>query len=306
MDKGQKTAISCQGLSKRFDQLKALDNVSFDVQSGAIFGFLGPNGSGKSTFIKIITGLISATNGSYSIFENSGMNGACIRKEIGALVDRADFYKNLSGFRNMEILARITGHHQKDHINELLDLMGLYHRRHDKVKTYSQGMKQRLGLAQSLITRPKLLILDEPTTGLDPIGMVEVRNFIRKIAEQQKVTVFLSSHMLHEVEEICTDFALIFNGRLSASGPIESIYAGMEMVTVDLEVDNLPSAMDFLSRCSLVSDIRPARHLIRFSIRYHAIPELVRKLTAENIAVFGISQRNRLEEFFITQTESSK
>ena len=137
---------------------------------------------------------------------------------MSALVDRADFYKNLSAFQNMKILGRLTGHDQTDHVNELLNLLGLYERRFDKVKTYSQGMKQRLGLAQALLPNPRLLVLDEPTTGLDPQGMHEIRDFILKIAQEQNVTIFLSSHLLHEVELICSHIALIFNGKLATQG----------------------------------------------------------------------------------------
>jgi len=219
---------------------------------------------------------------------------------MSTLVDRADFYKNLSAFQNMKILGRLTGHEQDDRINGLLDQLGLYDRRGDKVKTYSQGMKQRLGLAQALLPDPKLLILDEPTTGLDPKGMHEIRDFIVKIAEEQNVTIFLSSHLLHEVELICSDIALIFNGKLAAQGSIKTIFNEMEAVSVELEASNTEQALAFLSKSDLCSEIHPLSNAIGFKIDYNQIPDLIRDMSSNGIDIFSISQRNRLENFFLS------
>ncbi len=221
---------------------------------------------------------------------------------MGALVDRADFYLNLSAFNNLKLLGRLTGHAGENHINALLDLMGLYSRRHDKVKTYSQGMKQRLGLAQVLLSDPGILILDEPTTGLDPIGMVEVREFILKIARERQVTVFLSSHMLHEVEEICSHFALIFNGKLIIDGEIEKIVQSLDEVTVDIEAAPRKQALVSLEKSDYVLDVRELPNLLKIRIRYGDIPHLVRELGRDQVAIFSLSQRNRMEAFFLNQT----
>lgn len=221
---------------------------------------------------------------------------------MGALVDRADFYLNLSAFNNLKLLGRLTGHAAEDHINALLDQMGLYSRRHDKVKTYSQGMKQRLGLAQALLSDPGILILDEPTTGLDPIGMVEVREFILKIARERQVTVFLSSHMLHEVEEICSHFALIFNGKLIIDGEIEKIVQSLDEVTVDIEAAPREQALVSLEKSDYVLEVRELPNLLKIRIRYGDIPSLVRELDRDQVALFSLSQRNRMEAFFLDQT----
>ncbi len=222
---------------------------------------------------------------------------------MSTLVDRADFYKNLSAFQNMKILGRLTGHDQDNHIDKLLQLLGLYERRKDKVKTFSQGMKQRLGLAQALLPNPKLLVLDEPTTGLDPQGMHEIRDFILKISEEQNVTIFLSSHLLHEVELICSDIALIFSGKIAAQGSLSTIFQNMEDVTVELEVEDTIAAFKFLNNSNLVRDVKRLSNTLSIEISYNNIPELIRNLAATGIGIFSISQRNRLENYFLSLME---
>ncbi len=302
----QPLALECYGISKRFKTIQALDNVSLKVPVGSIYGFLGPNGAGKSTLIRILAGLIQSDSGHFNIFDRSSHSGHLVRKDMSTLVDRADFYKNLSAFQNMKILGRLTGHEQTDHINRLLDLLGLYERRDDKVKTFSQGMKQRLGLAQALLSNPKLLVLDEPTTGLDPQGMHEIRDFIFKIAEEQNVTIFLSSHLLHEVELICSDIALIFNGEIAAQGSLSTIFQHMDEVTVELEVEDTLSTMNFLDKSKLVKGVNRLSNAVGVNIKYADIPELIRVMAAEGINIFSISQRNQLENYFLSLMEEQK
>ncbi|NQV16663.1 ABC transporter ATP-binding protein [bacterium] len=292
-------ALECHGLSKKFKTIQALDQVSLTVPSASIFGFLGPNGAGKSTLIRIVAGLIKSDSGTFNIFGRSSLTGYRVRQNMSTLVDRADFYKNLSAFRNMKILGRLTGHEQDDQINRLLDLLGLYERRHDKVKTFSQGMKQRLGLAQALLPEPRLLVLDEPTTGLDPQGMHEIRDFILKIAAEENVTIFLSSHLLHEVELICSDIALIFNGKLAAQGAMSTIFQDMQDVVVELEVEDSEASLKFLEKSDLVTGVHPLANSIRIDIGYKNIPELIRTMSTKGINIFSVSQRNRLETFFL-------
>ncbi|NQV30625.1 MAG: ABC transporter ATP-binding protein [Candidatus Marinimicrobia bacterium] len=296
-------ALECSSISKRFKTIQALDNVSLTVPVGSIFGFLGPNGAGKSTLIRVVAGLIKADSGQFNILGRSSKTGHLVRKDMSALVDRADFYKNLSAYQNMKILGRLTGHDQDDHVNRLLDLLGLYGRRKDKVKTFSQGMKQRLGLAQALLPNPRLLVLDEPTTGLDPQGMHEIRDFIQKIATEQNVTIFLSSHLLHEVELICSDIALIFNGKLAAQGSMSTIFREIDAVTVELEVDDSATALAFLEKSDLVSRITQLSNAISVEIQYKNIPELLRVMSATGINIFSASQRNRLENYFLSLME---
>ncbi len=296
-------ALKCHGLSKRFKTIQALDNVTLKVPTGSIYGFLGPNGAGKSTLIRIVAGLIQADSGHFNILGRSSQSGHKVRTDMSTLVDRADFYKNLSAFQNMKILGRLTGHEQDDHINGLLELLSLYERRKDKVKTFSQGMKQRLGLAQALLPNPRLLVLDEPTTGLDPQGMHEIRDFILKIAEEQNVTIFLSSHLLHEVELICSDIALIFNGKVAAQGAMKTFFQDMDEVTVELEVENSIATLKFLEDSTLVTHVNRQANAISIDIRYRNIPALIHNMSSKGINIFSFSQRNRLENFFLSLME---
>jgi len=296
-------ALECFGISKKFKTIQALDDVSLSVPRGSIFGFLGPNGAGKSTLIRVLAGLIHSDAGHFKILGHSSQSGHLVRRDMSALVDRADFYKNLSAYQNMKLLGRLTGHDQDENINRLLDLLGLYERRKDKVKTFSQGMKQRLGLAQALLANPQLLVLDEPTTGLDPQGMHEIRDFILRIAREQNVTIFLSSHLLHEVEMICSDIALIFNGKLAAQGSMSTIFREINEVTVEFEVEDSPAAMAFLEKSDLVSGVKLLSNAISVEIHYNKIPEVIRLMSTQGINIFSASQRNRLENYFLSLME---
>ena len=299
------TAIQTDVLTKHYGAIHALQEVSLNVPKGSIFGFLGPNGAGKSTLIRVLTGLIHATSGKFAILGKRSSHNYQLRKAVGALVDRADFYKQLSGYHNLELLSRMSGHFSKSHLEDILHQVGLYDRRHDKVKSYSQGMKQRLGLGQALIGDPQLLILDEPTTGLDPIGMVEIREFIRKIAEERNATIFLSSHLLHEVEEMCTDIGLIFNGKLVAEGAIKELFQHMGEISMDLEVEPTEVAEKFLSNHDLVKSCERTATTLKITIAYENVPELLRELAQQPVNIFSASQKNRLEAFFLAQADRS-
>ncbi len=207
--------IQAVGLHKRYGRTRALDGLDLTVTRGEIFGFLGPNGAGKSTTIRILLGLIRPTRGRAFMFGlRAGTIASRENGRVGALVEEPAFYPYLSGRRNLELLASMSGRVDRRRIDEVLELVGLEGRQGDKVKAYSHGMKQRLGIAQALIPRPELLILDEPASGLDPKGLVEVRDVLQRINSQEGVTVFLSSHFLHEVELICTDAAIVNQGQV--------------------------------------------------------------------------------------------
>ncbi len=303
MNEPSPTAIQTEKLTKHFGAIHALQNVSLNVPQGSIFGFLGPNGAGKSTLIRILTGLIHATEGSFAVLGKRSSHNYKLRNHMGVLVDRADFYKQLSGYHNLELLARMSGHFSRTHIDGILQQVGLYDRRHDKVKTYSQGMKQRLGLGQALIGNPKLLVLDEPTTGLDPIGMVEIREFIKKTAAERGATIFLSSHLLHEVEELCTDIGLIFSGELVAQGAIKDLFRHMGEITLDLEVEPTDVAETFLANHDLVHACKRTATTLKITLAYENVPELLRQLSRQPVNIFSASQKNRLEAFFLAQAD---
>jgi len=216
-------------LTKRFGALTAVNNLNLEIKKGEIFGFLGPNGAGKTTTIRMIVGLIKPTSGFVEI------NGVNIQEDflnaikgIGAIVETPAFYPYFSGKKNLEILFNISGsslsNKEKDiKISELLDLVKLKDREQDRISTYSQGMKQRLAIAGALVADPDLIILDEPTNGLDPAGMREIRELIKNLAQQKHISVFLSSHILSEVEQVCERVGILDCGNLISSGEVRSL-----------------------------------------------------------------------------------
>lgn len=211
--------LDTQQLSKRFGSLTAVNQLNLQIEKGTVFGMLGPNGSGKTTTLGMVLGIIHPSNGSYSWF--GGKEGDNPRRQLGALLETPNFYPYLSAADNLKIVAQIK-RISKPAIDESLDLVNLLHRKHSKFKTYSLGMKQRLAIASAMIGDPQVLIFDEPTNGLDPQGIAEVRETIRQIAATGK-TIIMASHILDEVEKICSHVAIIKNGNLLATGPVGSI-----------------------------------------------------------------------------------
>ena len=207
--------IEIKGLTKKFKDVKAVDELSLNVNKGDIFGFLGPNGAGKSTTIRMLLTLIRPNEGTIRIFGKPlNEERAIILKDVGAIVEKPDFYNYLSAYKNLEILGRISGREiSSNRIMEILEIVGLKERSTSKVKTYSHGMKQRLGIAQALLHDPELIILDEPTTGLDPQGMKEIRDLVIHLRDEKNKTIFLSSHLLSEVEQIANRMIIINKGK---------------------------------------------------------------------------------------------
>ncbi|MFM8921911.1 MAG: ABC transporter ATP-binding protein [Candidatus Nanopelagicaceae bacterium] len=214
-------AITVSNLSKRYGDIAAVENATFDVPLGTICGFVGPNGSGKTTTIRMLLGLIKPSAGSGSIIGNSISHPEKYLKEVGAMIEGPAFYPALSGLENLKVLAKLGGIDFK-RCDELIELVGLKERGKDKYKNYSLGMKQRLGIAAALLPNPKLLILDEPTNGLDPAGIQEVRDLLEKLAAQG-VTVFVSSHLLSELEMISKYLVMLRKGHMVFAGPMQEL-----------------------------------------------------------------------------------
>lgn len=229
------TVLSISGLSKHFGRLKAVDNLNLEIKRGQVFGMLGPNGSGKTTTLGMLMGVINPTSGSFSWFGQEPSHE--LRKKIGAVLEHPIFYPYLSGQKNLELNAMIK---QCDPANipKVLDLVELTERKDDKYRTYSLGMKQRLAIASALLNDPIVLILDEPTNGLDPMGIAEIRELIKKIALQGK-TIILASHLLDEVQKVCSHFAILRKGVLIHTGPVDDVGKGSETVEVAAEAVNL-------------------------------------------------------------------
>ncbi|MBX2970014.1 MAG: ABC transporter ATP-binding protein [Cyclobacteriaceae bacterium] len=229
------TVLSIQNLTKHFGKIKAVNGLNLEVQTGQVFGMLGPNGSGKTTTLGMLMGVTNPTSGSFYWFGEEPTPQ--LRRKIGAVLEHPIFYPYLSGQRNLELNAMIKQCPQEN-IPHVLELVELTERKDDKYKTYSLGMKQRLAIASALLNDPTVLILDEPTNGLDPMGIAEIREIIRKIAASGK-TIILASHLLDEVQKVCTHFAILKRGNMVHTGPIGDVGAGAETVEVNAEVENL-------------------------------------------------------------------
>lgn len=229
------TVLSISSLSKHFGRIIAVNNLNLEVKAGQVFGMLGPNGSGKTTTLGMLMGVTQPTSGHYTWFNEKPSHH--IRKRIGAVLEHPIFYPYLTGQKNLELNAMIK---QCDPANipRVLDLVELTERKDHKYKTYSLGMKQRLAIASALLNDPTVLILDEPTNGLDPMGIAEIRSLIIKIADQGK-TIILASHLLDEVQKVCTHFAVLKRGTLIHTGPVDDVGKGSETVEVRADVDNL-------------------------------------------------------------------
>jgi ABC-2 type transport system ATP-binding protein len=221
--RSDEVVLRTRNLSKSYGSRLAVDNLTLDVRRGEIFGFLGPNGAGKTTTIRMALGLIAPMGGSVEVLgQDIGQHLAEVLPQVGALVETPALYTYMSGRANLRTLATTLGGIPEGHIDTILEVVGLRERQKDRVRTYSLGMKQRLGVAMALLHNPDLLILDEPANGLDPAGIVEIRDLMRALAAQGK-TIFISSHVLTEVQQICTRVAIINNGRLVTESTVEEL-----------------------------------------------------------------------------------
>lgn len=297
-----KVILSVKNLSKSFGKRKAVDSLSFEIRAGEIFGFLGPNGAGKSTAIRAMLSLIKPDSGDIEIF------GKSIRKyrnsalqEVGALVERPDFYEYLSAYKNLSLLAAMDKV-SKERILEVLEVVGLADRAKDKVRAFSQGMKQRLGIAQALLSKPKLLILDEPTNGLDPRGMKEVRDLILKLAEEG-ITILLSSHLLHEIEQICTTMAIINLGKLIKIGSVHDLLNESDTFITEITAEPVVKAKTTLESLEYVSNVVESSGTLKVRIANKDLSQLTRDLVNANVDVSAIIPRTSLEDYFLSLTD---
>ena len=218
--------LAIRSITKFYGRIRALHQVSFEVPPGSVFGILGPNGSGKTTLLGVVMNVLQATDGRYSWFGEPA--SAQQRKKIGTLLETPNFYHYLSGERNLRIAAAIKGHSEED-IPRVLEVVKLWDRRHSKFSTYSLGMKQRLAIASCLLGNPSVLVFDEPTNGLDPVGIAETRELIRDLSKQGK-TILLASHLLDEVEKVCTHVAILQKGELLTAGDVNEVLTNEELV----------------------------------------------------------------------------
>lgn len=236
--------LTVNNLTKYYGQIRALNNVSFNVPEGSVFGILGPNGSGKTTMLGIIMDILRATSGSFLFFGQA--SSAAVRKQVGTLLETPNFYHYLSGEKNLRIAAEIKGK-GFEQIPSVLKRVNLYERRQSKFSTYSLGMKQRLAIASCLLGDPKVLVFDEPTNGLDPVGIAEIRSLIKQLAGEGK-TIIMASHLLDEVEKVCTHVAILKHGDLITSGHVDEVLVNEDIVEVSAkDITGLENALHLLN-----------------------------------------------------------
>ncbi len=295
------TIIDVQHLAKSFGSFEAVKDVSFTVQRGDVFGFLGPNGAGKSTTIRCMMSLITPDKGSIELFGKSlQTHRKDILRNIGSIIEKPDFYKYLSAEKNLEIFARVSGAEvSKIEIQEMLEFVGLANRGRHKVGGFSHGMKQRLGIAQTLLHKPELIILDEPTTGLDPQGIIEVRNLILRLKNEQNKTILLSSHQLSEIELIANRMVIINQGKSIVEGSVQDLLQAEEIV-VKVVVDDSEKAM----RC--IAQLETAKNAEAYSsteievlMKKNEIAAFNKFLVQHDVAVFSLEPKRKLEDYFI-------
>jgi ABC-type multidrug transport system ATPase subunit len=292
-------ALQTEELTKRFGANTAVDRLTMRVERGDIYGFLGPNGAGKSTTLRMLLGLVRPTSGLIKFpVRASTWEYLRARSRVGAIIETPAFYENFSGRRNLQLLASLSGGVSKKRVDEVLDIVDLRDRAHDPVKVYSYGMRQRLGIAQALLPTPELIILDEPTNGLDPQGIQQTRELIRRLRDELRLTVLLSSHLLTEIEQLCNRVGIIHEGRLLYEGGPEALVTPIGRYRV--RVDDLSQAYNLLTRESGVTVSRNGDSFLRIDADAEGISAVNALLVGKGIKVYELSPaQESLEEAFL-------
>lgn len=300
--------LKIEGLTKVIKNKKILDNISLTVNSGEIVGFLGPNGAGKTTTIKTVMGLFSITAGNITIcghnivsdFENA-------MKNIGGIVENPDLYKRMTGRQNLEYFASLHEGIKKEHIDEVVSLVKMSQRIGDKVKNYSLGMRQRVGIAQALLHRPRLLVLDEPTNGLDPIGIKELRDLLKYLSKNADVGVFVSSHLLAEMELMCDRIYIIDNGVIIGEKTIDQVQESSEEDIYSYAFSTSDNDRVFEYFKSLEANCDRENGNVTVVMKRDEIPDIIRTLVKMDIDIFAVNRSHRtLEQDFISMTTGTK
>ena len=294
------TILSIKNLNKRYGALQALKNVSFDIHKGNVYGILGPNGSGKSTTLGIVLNVVNKTSGEYSWFGGTMETHEALKK-VGAIIERPNFYPYMTAKENLELVCKIKGINYAK-VNEKLELVGLTDRQNSKFSTFSLGMKQRLAIASALLNDPEILILDEPTNGLDPQGIHQIRDIIKQIAAQG-TTILLASHLLDEVEKVCTHVLVLRKGEILYTGLVDGMSANEGFF--ELHADNLEDLMTVIQIHPAVNKviIEQGKVLVYLKDNLEA-KELNRFLFEKNVVLNHLVKRkNSLEEQFLALTK---
>ena len=286
---------------------KNIEDLGLEVPKGSIYGFLGPNGSGKSTTIRLILGLLKKQSGNVALFGENFNGNSRLKSldKLGALIENPSLYEHLNAVENLRIAANYRGGISSERIEEVLEIVKLTHAKKKRVKAYSLGMKQRLGLAISLLSNPELIILDEPTNGLDPKGIIEMRGLIKDLNEKYGTTIFISSHLLSEIEKTCTHVGIIREGKMLYQDTVKALKQskGKKMM-IDIEVDKFIDAMTVLESLNK-ENTSLTDEFIQIEVESkNEITSVIDALRAKNIAIYQVSIKNNLEELFLSLTEN--
>jgi ABC-2 type transport system ATP-binding protein len=301
---GHSPALALEDVSKRFGRIQAVNHLSFEVEPGQMCGFLGPNGAGKSTTLYMIPRLVRPGGGRLSVF------GVDIWKDykkairsVGVTVESPAFYEYLTGRKNLELAASLLDKVSPREIDQILERIGLAERQHDRVRVYSTGMKQRLGIGRAMLGRPRLLILDEPTNGMDPEGTNEVLSFLREQVRKEGLTVFVSSHLMSEIEEFCDTVLVIDQGRLVASGRVKELLKPHERIVRVTFQGRIPDG-DFLSRHGEILRVEPVSgDTVEFTLARDDSAWLNQCLQQAGFTVSALAPKQKtLKEFFLSIT----
>lgn len=298
--------IKVQHLSKNFGSLQAVDDLSFEVHPGQVFGFLGQNGSGKSTTIRMLLSLIHSTAGTIEIFGDSLQKKRSeILEQVGAVIERPDLYPYLTALEHLKLFAKVRKKHiPASQIADTLEKVGLSDRAKDKVQTFSLGMKQRLGIAIALVHNPSLIILDEPTNGLDPQGIADIRTLIQYLSDDEKKTIFFSSHLLSEVQYLANQLLIIHKGKKIVEGSTTELLDPQKRI-VQIKTMNDGETKNIISETGWGNYLLPRPEGIFFEIPLEEIPALNEALVKEGVRLIGIESTNSLEDFFLRITSNS-
>ncbi len=291
--------LKCENLNKKFGKKQILKNVSFEMQEGDILGFIGPNGAGKTTTIKLILGLQSITEGNVSI------NGYDVEKQftkaiekVGAIVENPDLYMYLSGNENLKLIANLYKGVNQSRIDEVVKLVKLENRINDKVSKYSLGMRQRLGIAQAILHKPKLLILDEPTNGLDPEGIKEMRELLLELAKKEKMAILISSHNLAELDTLCNKVCIIKSGTILETSDISGIKKQQGKQFKIFEVDDSKKVKDIVPQAIIIGEKQ-----FKIDVLKEKIPEIIVKLVENEVKIYQVKEEEKsLEQAFFEKT----
>lgn len=300
--------IEVKGLQKYFGAFEAVKDVNFTVNKGDVFGFLGPNGAGKSTTMRCMLSLIKPNAGQIRLFgKDLQTERNTILARVGSIVEKPDFYKYLSAQKNLEIFARISGASvDKRSILATLDFVGLAGREKDKVGGFSHGMRQRLGIAQTLLHQPDLIVLDEPTTGLDPQGIIEVRDLILRLKNEQQKTVILSSHQLAEIELVANRMVIINRGQTVIEGTVADLMnAQQTLLNIEFSQESSAAAAQVIAQrfpCSEVQVVSPKT--LQLQLEKQHIASLNSHLVNAGFEIVALEPKRKLEDFFIQMTQS--